>query len=86
MKTVFLGIYMKYKAPWTKILLEIIYTFEIVYSIKRLYCKHVAIKHIYGIYKHITYIYISIYIRIKNDWYVLSAHKLKVIFDRPKKV
>ena len=58
MKTVFLGIYMKYKAPWTKILLEIIYTFEIVYSIKRLYCKHVAIKYIYGI----TYIYISIYI------------------------
>ena len=56
MKTVFLGIYMKYKAPWTKILLEIIYTFEIVYSIKRLYCKHVAIKHIYGIY--ITYRYI----------------------------
>ena len=84
MKTVFLGIYMKYKAPWTKILLEIIYTFEIVYSIKRLYCKHVAIKHIYGIY--IVYIYKYIYIRIKNDWYVLSAHKLKVIFDRPKKV
>jgi len=79
MKTVFLGIYMKYKAPWTKILLEIIYTFEVVYSIKRLYCKHVAIKHICGTYKYI-------YIRIKNDWYVLSAHKLKVIFDRPKKV
>ena len=58
MKTVFLGIYMKYKAPWTKILMEIIYTFEIVYSIKRLYCKHVAIKHIYGIYKYNVYIYI----------------------------
>lgn len=57
MKTVFLGIYMKYKAPWTKILLEIIYTFEIVYSIKRLYCKHVAIRHIYVIYKY-TFIYI----------------------------
>ena len=72
MKTVFLGIYMKYKAPWTKILLEIIYTFEIVYSIKRLYCKHVAIKHVCGIQIYITYIYIYKYIYSNKEWLICA--------------